>query len=387
MGFSHWLKAIGLQSLLTVCLAADPSPEYQRLPPLREQAHLKDAWTAERISNIPTILEKYDVDAWLMSQKEYAEDTVFWSLKPATTFSARRRTIQLFLANPLHGQLSYTWIDNTPSVWDEVSSVLKKSNPSSIALNIDTDIAFSSGLHYGEADLIISKLGPEWFSKVVSNPMIAVEYIATMPPGQLAWYQKLQETAWSIISEGFSSSAIEPGVTTTEDVEWYLREKIQEWNYTTWFHPSVSIITADPNFGLPPPKDGDGEGRQEARLKTIKYGDLLHVDFGVTALGMNTDTQHLAYVLQPGGTKEDVPEGLKDGLKKVNRLQDIVKANMVVGKTGNEILKYSLKQAENEGIYGRIYCHPIGDWGHSAGTLIGILLIFLLSTIFLINGP
>jgi methionine aminopeptidase len=111
-------------------------------------------------------------------------------------------------------------------------------------------------------------------------------------------------------------------------------------------------------------------------LKTIKYGDLLHVDFGVTALGMNTDTQHLAYVLQPGGTKEDIPEGLKDGLKKVNRLQDIVKANMVIGKTGNEILKYSLKQAENEGIYGRIYCHPIGDWGHSAGTLIGMSLIF-----------
>lgn len=106
--------------------------------------------------------------------------------------------------------------------------------------------------------------------------------------------------------------------------------------------------------------------------ESINYGDVLHVDFGVTALGMNTDTQHLAYVLYPGETEKDIPRGLLEGLKKVNRLQDIVKSNMKVGKTGNEILNASLRQMESEGIQGKIYCHPIGDWGHSAGTLIGM---------------
>ena len=103
----------------------------------------------------------------------------------------------------------------------------------------------------------------------------------------------------------------------------------------------------------------------------IQYGDLLHVDFGVTAMGMNTDTQHLAYVLYPGETEKDIPNGFIEGLKKVNRLQDIVKSNMKIGITGNEILELSLGQMKNEGIDGSIYCHPIGDWGHSAGTLIG----------------
>ncbi len=105
--------------------------------------------------------------------------------------------------------------------------------------------------------------------------------------------------------------------------------------------------------------------------RVINYGDLLHVDFGVTALGMNTDTQHLAYVLYPGETEKDIPQGLKDGLKKGNRLQDILIENMEVGKTGNEILKNALKQMKDEGFNGSIYSHPIGDWGHSAGTLIG----------------
>ncbi|KAJ8124297.1 hypothetical protein O1611_g9344 [Lasiodiplodia mahajangana] len=106
--------------------------------------------------------------------------------------------------------------------------------------------------------------------------------------------------------------------------------------------------------------------------RPIQYGDLIHTDFGVTALGLNTDTQHLGYVLYPGETEADIPKGMLEGLAKVNRLQDIVKENMKIGMTGNEILKVSLDQMHAEGIEGKIYCHPTGEWGHSAGTVIGM---------------
>jgi len=341
---------------LQTCIAT--GPKYHTLPPLKEQAALQNAWTAERISNIPALLEKYGVDAWLMSQREYAEDTAFWSLKSAEQFSARRRTVQLFLANA--SEHSYTWIDNTPAVWDELKKVLESNNPKSIVVNDSPDIAFSGGLHSGEKDNFINYLGPKWSEKLISVPMLAVEFIATMPPGQLGWYRRLQETAWAIISEGFSEAVIVPGKTTTEDVEWWFREKIQQQNYSTWFQPSVEIISpsyphGSPNTTIP-----------------IQYGDVLHCDFGVTALGMNTDTQHLAYVLYPGETERDIPEGLLEGLKKANQLQDIVKSNMEVGKTGNEILKVALGEMRSENFEGSVYSHPIGDWGHSAGTLIGM---------------
>lgn len=127
--------------------------------------------------------------------------------------------------------------------------------------------------------------------------------------------------------------------------------------------PDVSILNAEDPFGDQP---------TTTERKVIQYGDLLHCDFGVTALGLNTDTQHMAYVLYPGETEEDIPESYIGGLKQANRLQDIVKSNMKVGTTGNDILKTSLKQMRIEGFNGKIYCHPIGDWGHSAGTLIGI---------------
>lgn len=152
-----------------------------------------------------------------MSQREYAEDTVFWSLKDATQFSARRRTTQLFLANATgSAQSAYSWIDNTPELWSNLREVLESQNLATIAVNVDSEVSFSSGMHYGELGQINEKLGEKWMDSLVSVPMIAVEYIGTMVKDRLPWYRKFQETAWAIISEGFSEKVITPGETTTE---------------------------------------------------------------------------------------------------------------------------------------------------------------------------
>ena len=152
-----------------------------------------------------------------MSQKEYAEDTVFWSLKRAVQFSARRRTTQLFFANATEPiKPVYTWIDNTPEVWESLLDVLETQDPKTIAVNVDSEVAFSSGMHAGEFGKIKSRIGRKWNKRLVSEPMIAVEYIGTMVEDRLPWYRNMQETAWAIISEGFSAKVINPGFTTTE---------------------------------------------------------------------------------------------------------------------------------------------------------------------------
>ena len=99
-------------------------------------------------------------------------------------------------------------------------------------------------------------------------------------------------------------------------------------------------------------------------------GDVLHCDFGITALRLNTDTQHMAYVLRDGET--DVPAGLKAALVNANRLQDIVTSEIKVGRSGNEVLKSSRSRMTTDGIDGTIYSHPIGMHGHGAGPLIGL---------------
>ncbi|TLD22060.1 hypothetical protein PspLS_07950 [Pyricularia sp. CBS 133598] len=359
-------------------------PTYQPLPSLRDQATLVDAWTAERRALIPGLLAKHGVDAWLVSQREYAEDTVFWSLKRKEQFSARRRTLELFLSSSSTGHqqgrnegTSYTWIENRPEVlFAELRKVLEHHRPARIAINAAEEVAFSSGLHAGELELFRRHLngteggddGTAWTERFVTVPMLAVEYIASTVEGRTTWYRCMMETAWALVSEGFSAEVVKPGVTTTTDLEWWFREKTQALGYSTWFHPDVSIV--EEGFGFL--SDDNDVTVRVKKEKAINYGDLLHVDFGVSALGLNTDTQHLGYVLRPGETEHDVPASLREGLRKANRMQDIVRQSMKIGSTGNDILKSSRQQMKEEGIAGKVYCHPIGDWGHSAGTLIGM---------------
>ncbi|TLS21823.1 uncharacterized protein PpBr36_09241 [Pyricularia pennisetigena] len=383
-----------LASTAAAATTAQKQPTYQPLPPLRDQAALVDAWTAERRALIPGLLAKHGVDAWLVSQREYAEDTVFWSLKRKEQFSARRRTLELFLSSSSSSssstgqqqqqqeqgpteRTSYTWIENRPDVlFAQLREVLERHRPARIAINAAEEVAFASGLHAGELETFRRHLngsgdggdGTAWTDRFVTVPMLAVEYIASTVEGRTAWYRRLMETAWALVSEGFSAEVVRPGVTTTADLEWWFREKTQALGYSTWFHPDVSIV--EEGFGFL--SQDNGETTRANKEKVINYGDLLHVDFGVSALGLNTDTQHLGYVLRPGETEHDVPASLREGLRKANRMQDIVRQNMKIGSTGNDILKSSLQRMKQEGIAGKVYCHPIGDWGHSAGTLIGM---------------
>jgi hypothetical protein len=102
----------------------------------------------------------------------------------------------------------------------------------------------------------------------------------------------------------------------------------------------------------------------------ILPGDVLHIDFGISAMGLRTDTQHMAYVLQPGETAP--PPGLLAAMRNTNRLQDIVLAELKPARSGNEVLEASLAAMRAAGITGAVYSHPVGDHGHAAGAFIGL---------------
>jgi len=312
--------------------------------------------------------------------REYAEDPVFWSIVSPTTFAARRRSIyvltrnadgsveRLALGGTSQGGLFEAYRSPRPTAveqeaelwggeqWALLREVIEDRDPGNIVLNIDENQAFADGLHSGEREALERALGDEYLQKVKREPRLAVDYIAVRIPAMMPRYRKIEETVHAIISQAFSNAVIEPGVTTTEDVVWWLRQKVTDLGMTTWFQTSVS-------------RNG-GDGWVSGEDEVIQRGDLLHTDFGVIAQRLKTDTQHLGYVLKDGET--EAPAGLQQCLATSNRLQDILLSHMVPGRTGNEILAGALDQMRAEGIDGTIYTHPIGDHGHGAGPLIGL---------------
>ena len=145
-------------------------------------------------------------------------------------------------------------------------------------------------------------------------------------------YRHLVKIAHDIIKMGFSSEVISPGITTKEDLIWWFREKVRELKLTTWFHTSISITRNDKT------KFNHLADFTNVNLNnTILPGDLVHIDFGIQYLRLNSDTQQYAYILREG--EKDAPIYLKNALKRANRLQDIFTNKFKVGDTGNKIFE------------------------------------------------
>ncbi len=350
--------------------------------PLRERAAVIDRWLERRLETVaPEVMRREGVDLWIVAAREYNEDPVIETMLPATYMAARRRTV-LILHDPGPGQpierlaaarydigpFPRAWDPETqPDQWGRVADIIVERDPERIAVNRSSTFALADGLTSTEYDALLAALPPKYRDRVVPAERLAIGWLETRTPEEMEVYPQVVRIAHRIIAEGFSSLVIQPGVTTTEDVVWWYRERIAGLKLDTWFQPSVSVERAQPRGGA-----GAGEGDFSARPdeSVIRPGDLLHVDFGITYLRLNTDTQQHAYVLRPGET--DAPPGLHHALAVGNRLQDVLTENFVAGRTGNDILAGALEQAATEGIAATIYTHPIGFHGHAAGPTIGL---------------
>jgi Xaa-Pro aminopeptidase len=252
-----------------------------------------------------------------------------------------------------------------PNQWDALLNIITTRKPIKIGINTSTHHNQADGLDVTDYNELMQKMPAAFKSKVVSAENLAVNWLETRTEREMQIYPQLVYATRKIIEEGFSEKVITPGITTTDDVVWWFREKIRSMGYDTWFHPSVSVQRNDPqnfehlrSFSNRPKDD------------VIQPGDLLHVDIGITYLRLNTDVQEHAYILRPGET--EVPKSIRDAFTKANRLQDILTSQFKQGKTGNQILADALAQAKKENIEAVIYTHPLGFHGHAAGPTIGM---------------
>jgi len=349
------------------------APQYpdpaQRVLTLREQAPLVKGWIQKRFDTLlPQLMGRTGIDMWIIVSREYNDDPTFRSMAPLTTFSSRRRTILVFF-NPGGGKpverLSIGRFDydglfkvvqtHNDAQYEGLRKVVEERNPRVIGINESDAWNHADGLTANEKRRLMAALGPQFSARVKSAELLAVGWLETKLPEELDAYRHVMKVAHLVIREAFSNKVIVPGKTTSDDVVWWMRQRVAEMGHGSWFHPSVTI---NRQGGVKP---GDN---------TIQPGDMLHTDFGIVYLGFSTDTQHNAYVLKPGET--DAPAGLKEGLKAANRLQDITMRFATVGSSGNEALRSARQLAIKEGLVPSIYWHPVGYHGHAAGPPMGM---------------
>lgn len=352
------------------------SAQYPLVLTQREQAKVIDELLEDRLRNLlPTLMRREGFDMWVIMSREYNEDPVIRTMLPANWFAARRTTMLVVFDPGAGKEMEYlavarydvgnvfkrAWFpEDQPDQWKQLAKVIETRKPKKIGVNMSDHFGHADGITATHLKSLQDNLNKDYKDKVVSADKLAVSWLETRSEKEMVIYPQICKIAHDIIKEGFSEKVVQPGVTTTDDVMWWYREKIKELKLDTWFQPTVSIQR----------NESAAIFMKRPQPVVILPGDLLHVDFGITYLRLNTDTQQHAYVLKPGEDK--APKYLTDALAKGNRLQDIMTNNFAEGKTGNKILADSRKQAIDEGLKPSIYTHPIGYHGHAAGTTIGM---------------
>ena len=339
---------------------------------LKEQYAIKDQCLKERLEIIlPQVMEDADVDMWIVASKEYHEDPTFKAMVPAEYLTARRITMFAFSkeADGIH-RYSLSMPDKSVAKFYEskwqfgkedqmvaLKRLIEEKDPKRIALNMSKEFAVCDGFSIGLYQMFKESLGEDIMNKMVNDDLLAMKFMEIRTPTELKLMPEVMSVAHDIMERMYTTDVIKPGITTTNDLEWFMKEEVNKLGLTYWFEPTMDLQR----------KNGD-ESRYDSCV--IQKGDLLHCDFGIYYMNMCTDTQRLGYVANDD--EDTMPQYLLDGMKVGNRFQDIVRENMIVGRTGNEVFEAAMKQAKEESIQAMLYSHPCNMYGHGPGPTIGL---------------
>lgn len=342
----------------------------------RERVAPENRILTERLEQLlPQLMAEAKLDMWLVINREYAEDPVYFTLVPQPTFAARRTTMLVFHRQadgqverlsvnryPLGSPYQTAWAGgNLNEQWQALAAQIVQRNPQRIGVNISGHWPVADGLTHSLYNQLTSVLPPEYSSRLVSAENLVIRWLEQRTASELDIYPHIVSLARAVIAEAFSAAVITPGITTTDDVAWYIRERFDKLNLPVWFMPYVNLQR--------PGVECLAEAAFCGINGIIQRGDVLHTDVGICYLKLCTDTQEMAYMLRNG--EEDAPAGLKAALATGNRWQDLLTAEFKTGRSGNDILAATIKASKKRNIISTTYSHPLSFVGHAPGPMIG----------------
>ena len=354
--------------------AGEPIPAMPRLLSQREQMDVREAWLQKRLGTLLLpMMKRHGIDMWIVVNEEFKSDPVTEHIVPPTPMVGRRdlfifinrgeRIERVAMVRYDEERLANHYRVVMPArdkLGEELKKLIDERNPKTIALNFGGTRGQQAGLSHDAYKFLAEALGPENEKKFVSSANLLTEFFDTRLPEELEHYRTAVLATDVITRRAFSNEVIKPGKTTAGDVRWWMMQQVNDLGLGIWFQPDLRIQRQQVQTSTA------GQFLSTAKeSEIIQPGDLIHVDFGLIYMGLNTDWQKHAYVLKPGET--DAPAGLKTALKNTNRLQDILFSIARAGMTGTEVYEKTMAEAKRQGIEAMIYSHPIGTHGHGLG--------------------
>ncbi len=345
-----------------------------RLLSQREQMEVREGWLRKRLGKLlPGMMKRHGIDMWIVVNEEFNNDPVTPHITPPIPIVGRRDVFIFIDRGETLERIAMVRYDEErlknhyrmvmparDKFGEELKKIVDERKPKTIALNIGGSRGQQSGLSYDSYRFLAESLGTENEKKFISAADLLVEFFDTRLPEELEHYRRAVAATEIIARRAFSNEVITPGKTTVGDVRWWMMEEVNKLGLTIWFQPDLRIQRRRTATETTGPFLSTA-----AEAEVIRRGDLLHLDFGLDYMGLSTDWQKHAYVLNEG--ERDAPAGLKAALRNTNKLQDIIFSIARTGMTGTEVYERSMAECKRQSIECMIYSHPIGTHGHGLG--------------------
>ncbi|MCJ7682532.1 MAG: aminopeptidase P family protein [Candidatus Aminicenantes bacterium] len=370
--------------LLILAMGTSGYADLSKMPQvlsIRERAVVINNITDMRLERLlPGIMRETGFDMWIILCNEDDYDPVFNSMKPYDTWCPIVQILVLYDRGPdkgverlnvsrsdMRGLFEDAWDhrawdnEKKESQWDALARIVKERDPQKIAINQAENIWAADSLSVTLKDKLVRTIGPKYSARLSSAEKTATLWFETLLDEELELYEGVVSLARRILAETLSNRMITPGVTTLDDLKYSHLQLISDLGIKTFAWPWFRIRWRDPEIL-------EKYGMDDL---TIRHGDLIQLDAGISYLRYYTDHSEWGYVLRPGET--DIPEGFKQVMSEGNRLQDIFCGEFKEGLTGNEILANILRTARERGVpEPKIYSHALGYFLHEPGPLIGL---------------
>jgi len=271
---------------------------------------------------------------------------------------------------------------------DELRALVHDRDPERIALNyLDTPnnaegLHMGDGLSYSDHRFLARELGEPYSSRFVSAQRLIADFHGERVAAELIEFAKAADITRIYLERALSNEVIEPGVTTHNQVAWWLEEQRQRHGLLRAWYPTVYVH-------LP---DGDEIANTD---RVIQPGDVIQIDWGVMRNNYATDMKRFAYVLR--GDEIEVPPGVQRAFAETHKVREIIRKNVRPGRTGREQideLKKLIRDAgyvyteeerasDAEGIEVNVGMHAAGNIGHDLAA--GLFEIYPVRTEYMVR--
>jgi Xaa-Pro aminopeptidase len=210
-------------------------------------------------------------------------------------------------------------------------------------------------------------LGP-FGERLVSAERFVSDFRSTRTASEIAAFAEAGEISREIAERAFSNEVVTPGVTTLEDVAWWMSdEQLRRGLESSFDMPSVYVTGPEGIVAT-------------STDRVIQRGDLLMIDWGVGFLDFYTDMKRVAYVLREGETEP--PPGVRHAFERAVQVRDVMKTAIRPAATARDALDATWRAIEAAG-FNRVEFnqpsadpsvtdvvigpHSVGNWGHGIG--------------------